>query len=262
MKYYIATKLERHQEHNAVRDRLAREGHELTYDWTTHGPVYRDGLARIKEVCHAELEGILNADFIIVLLPGGRGTHVELGFALAVGKPVLAHVKPGGAEHDMFAASSETCAFYHHKLVTHCVGYAQLYATVDALEDISLLKHPVPMNEEVPAWTTSRGPCPCGEKSLKCRLFLDGAHHLIDHGRMNADDPGPGLYCVTHNGGGLPFVKEYNFWLAQGGLTQPWGRHWRKVRAANLEAARAMADKERHLPLNDADFSAHFGVSL
>jgi nucleoside 2-deoxyribosyltransferase len=39
----------------------------------------------------AELAGIREADVLLVLLPGGCGTHVEIGAALALGKPVIIH---------------------------------------------------------------------------------------------------------------------------------------------------------------------------
>lgn len=119
MRYYIATRLERHQDHNLVRDTMAAQGHELTYDWTAHGPVFRDGLKRIREVAELELRGVLDADLVIVLLPGGRGTHAELGMAIAAGKPVLLHVAPGNVRDAFFGATPETCAFYHHPLCFH-----------------------------------------------------------------------------------------------------------------------------------------------
>jgi hypothetical protein len=42
-------------------------------------------------VARQELDAIKNADVLIVLLPGGYGTHVEIGAALALGKPVILH---------------------------------------------------------------------------------------------------------------------------------------------------------------------------
>lgn len=113
MKYYIASKLENHPAHNLLRDALAVHGHEITYDWTVHGPVYRSGLARVREVAVDETKGVLDADFVVVLWPGGRGTHVELGMAIAAGKPVI-FVSDVEAHHE---ATTETCAFYHHPLV-------------------------------------------------------------------------------------------------------------------------------------------------
>ncbi len=108
LKYYIATRLERHADHNTVRDHLAALGHEITYDWTVHGPVWRSGVERIREVAALELQGVVDADVVVVLLPGGRGTHAELGMALATGKRIVLH---GAAEN--FGATPETCAFYH-----------------------------------------------------------------------------------------------------------------------------------------------------
>jgi hypothetical protein len=116
VKYYIATRLERAKDHNLVRDTLMAQGHEITYDWTTHGPVFRDGLKRIKEVAHLEMDGVSRADLVIALLPGGRGTHIEIGMALGMGKPVLLHQPTQSESYDMFGATTETCAFYHHSL--------------------------------------------------------------------------------------------------------------------------------------------------
>ncbi len=114
MKYYIATKLENHAEHNRLRDMLATLGHECTYDWSVHGPVYGSGLERVREVAQLEIEGVMAADVLIMLWPGGRGTHVELGAAIAGGQPIVIASDVDGHH----VASTETCAFYHHPLVT------------------------------------------------------------------------------------------------------------------------------------------------
>jgi hypothetical protein len=116
MKFYIATRLESHVAHNEVRDLLIGFGHEIAYDWTTHGPVWRSGVKVIADTAVAEIEGVRRADFVVVILPGGRGTHAELGMALAFGKPTLI-ASAGGA---MLSACPETCAFYWHPLAIHC----------------------------------------------------------------------------------------------------------------------------------------------
>lgn len=113
IKFYIATKLENWQAHNWLRDRLLDAGHEITYDWTVHGPVYSKGLGEVCLVAHKEAKGVRDADIVIMLWPGGRGTHVELGMALAHGKPVF-FVSDVEEHHE---ATAETCAFYHHCLV-------------------------------------------------------------------------------------------------------------------------------------------------
>ncbi len=112
-KAYIATRLENHVKHNEVRDALLRCGVELTYDWSILGPVWREGLHRIREVAELETNGVKEADFVVVILPGGRGTHAELGMALALEKQV--YILAEGAECYLLRAVSETCAFYHHR---------------------------------------------------------------------------------------------------------------------------------------------------
>ncbi len=114
MNYYIATRLDRAADHNRLRDLLNARGHAITYDWTHHGSVQKDKPERIREVALAETSGVLRADVVVVLLPGGRGTHTELGMALASGKSVIVQADP---VHGFFAADERTCAFYHHPLV-------------------------------------------------------------------------------------------------------------------------------------------------
>ena len=129
MKYYIATKLENHAAHNRLRDTLNALGHQITYDWTTHGPVYRSGLNRVREVAELETFGVTKADLVIVLWPGGRGTHCELGMALAAGIHVI-FVSDNEAHHE---ATTETCAFYHHPLVIRCRTVDEIPAIIPQL---------------------------------------------------------------------------------------------------------------------------------
>lgn len=140
MRFYIATRLERAEIHNRVRDELVERGDVITYDWTKHGSVQREGHARIAEVAAAEMQGVADADVVIVLLPGGRGTHAELGMAIALGKFVIVVGLPSG---DWFSDSGNTCAFYHAPKVTRfeISGWDEQYeieAIADAAEDVYL----------------------------------------------------------------------------------------------------------------------------
>lgn len=109
MKYYIATSTERVPAHNKVRDELQKRGYQITYDWTSHGSVRHTSTSRLKEVAELEMQGILSADFVLVLLPGGKGTHVELGLSLASGKKTFVHSE----DPSMFEIGPQVCAFYH-----------------------------------------------------------------------------------------------------------------------------------------------------
>ena len=57
----------------------------------------------------AELAAVRDADILIVLLPGGFGTHVEIGAALALGKPVILHA-PDRKTLD----TPYPCIFHYH----------------------------------------------------------------------------------------------------------------------------------------------------
>jgi predicted Rossmann-fold nucleotide-binding protein len=73
----------------AFMHRLQDAGFTIAYDWTSHRePELADlqGRARIAE---NDLQGVTAADAVVVILPGGFGTHTEMGFALGQHKPVV-----------------------------------------------------------------------------------------------------------------------------------------------------------------------------
>ncbi|MBS0655147.1 MAG: nucleoside 2-deoxyribosyltransferase [Verrucomicrobia bacterium] len=130
MKYYIATSLSRVTAHHIVREALKTCGHEISYDWTSHGSVKSTSKERLQEVATLELEGIADADFVVVLLPGGGGTHLELGFAIAKGKKVFLHSE----EPSLFELGPQTNAFYHHPDIIQLVcPLAEVGRTVHSL---------------------------------------------------------------------------------------------------------------------------------
>ncbi len=130
MQFYIATSLLRATAHQMVKDALKTCGHEITYDWTLHGSVKSVSKERLREVAALELEAVAKADFIIVLLPGGSGTHVELGFAIAKGKRIFLHSE----DPLTFELGPQTNVFYHHPDVTRLIcPLASVGATVDSL---------------------------------------------------------------------------------------------------------------------------------
>lgn len=71
-KVYIATRLERANDHRMLAHALRAGGAVITYDWTLHGSVQEEGAARITQVAVAEADGVADADAVVVLLPGNR----------------------------------------------------------------------------------------------------------------------------------------------------------------------------------------------
>jgi nucleoside 2-deoxyribosyltransferase len=130
MQYYIATSLSRAPAHRTVRDALKTCGHEISYDWTLHGSVKSVSKERLREVATLELDGISKADFVVVLLPGGSGTHLELGFSIARGKKVFLHCE----DPLVFELGPQTNVFYHHPDITRLLcPLADVGATVNSL---------------------------------------------------------------------------------------------------------------------------------
>lgn len=95
----------------------------ITYKWFKHGR-YTTVSDRQRAAIN-EVNGIKAADTVLVLLPGGRGTHFELGCAIGLGKNVLIHSLDGKWADD----KGERCAFYSLqsiKTIPSLVGITEL----------------------------------------------------------------------------------------------------------------------------------------
>jgi nucleoside 2-deoxyribosyltransferase len=130
MKFYIASKLENYEQVQYLRDRLKEQGWTHTYDWTKHGSVKSISVERLKEVAEKEFQGVVDADVVIILTPQGRGTHVELGMALALCKKVFIW-----HENDKyFKCTDDTSSFYWLQNVY------RMFGTIDDLIKIVTTK--------------------------------------------------------------------------------------------------------------------------
>jgi|GEM_PF-181155 Nucleoside 2-deoxyribosyltransferase. len=118
MKFYIASKLENYEQVQRLANLLKQSGWEHTYDWTVHGSIKSPNLETLKSIGQNEYDGVKNADIVIVLTPQGRGTHVELGIAIALNKIVyICH-----EDDTYFQCDYNTSAFYWLPNVKHFVG--------------------------------------------------------------------------------------------------------------------------------------------
>lgn len=119
--FYIATGLEHAEEQKALARELESLGFQQTYNWAAHGSVQAEGPERIKEVAIAEVDGVLDAELFIALLPGARGTHTELGIAIANARQ--RQFRGHGGERTILIvgptedAGGRTCCFYFHPQV-------------------------------------------------------------------------------------------------------------------------------------------------
>jgi len=109
MKFFIASKLENETRVGELAQILKSWGLKQTHDWTEHGNVRGQGEKAMRFVAVKEACGVLDAQLVIVLLPGEKGTHTELGMAIASGKTVIIHSE-SLADFDL--DETKPCSFY------------------------------------------------------------------------------------------------------------------------------------------------------
>lgn len=84
--FNLSTGKDRRAEGAALTKALKALGWECSFSWTALQDANPD---QYPEIAKAEIAGVRDADVLLVLLPGGYGTHAEIGAALAVGRPVI-----------------------------------------------------------------------------------------------------------------------------------------------------------------------------
>jgi len=122
MKFYIASSLCNGGMVQSIAGYFTSRGWEQTYDWTEHGAV--SNMDELERVSDEELRGVTGCDLFFLLLPGGRGSHTELGAALAAKKPVFIL----SLDQDLFYEAGLTCSFYHHPGVHNRIIERDWYA--------------------------------------------------------------------------------------------------------------------------------------
>ncbi|MBD8069710.1 nucleoside 2-deoxyribosyltransferase [Bacillus sp. PS06] len=115
MKFYVASSFKNIENVRYVSDQLKKNGYKHTYDWTQHERA--STMEELKSIGQAEKNAVLAADVIIVLLPAGKGSHIELGIALGQGKKIFLYSP--NEELNNFATTS---TFYHLSEVKKCFG--------------------------------------------------------------------------------------------------------------------------------------------
>lgn len=118
MRFYIGSSLSNREAVSWYAQRLKERGWEHTYDWAKLDPE-AETPERLGEIAQRERRGVEEADAAVFLLPGGRGTHIELGMALALGKRVFLC---GAAE--AFAMESAV-GFYQLPEIVRLTGSAE-----------------------------------------------------------------------------------------------------------------------------------------
>ncbi len=119
MKFYIGSGMKNCELVNNYAKLLTDNGWEQTYDWVKN--VSDDVcLKNMIEYATLESQGIVDSDIVIILLPAGRGAHIELGMAMALNKRVFlcSSTKEG-------FSIENTVAFYELPKIIKLIGTAE-----------------------------------------------------------------------------------------------------------------------------------------
>lgn len=138
-KFYVASSFRNIGAVNFVTKQLVNNGYVHTYDWTKNAQAREEKtftFEDLKEIGQNEKDAVIESDFIVVILPGGKGTHIELGIALGLGKKIFLYSPDGAINH-----FETTSTFYHLPEVEKC------YGTLDELVEKVITQ--LPLNQEV-----------------------------------------------------------------------------------------------------------------
>ena len=89
MKTYLGASHHELERAREVMTFLELAGHTITYDWTQ---AFKDPVKDYLKYARADIAGVYSADVVVLLFENPhpyRGTHTELGLAIAFRKPVI-----------------------------------------------------------------------------------------------------------------------------------------------------------------------------
>jgi len=88
MNFYIGSGMKNCELVNYYAKILKENDWNQTYNWVEN---INDDVSIEDMTAYAKLEsqGIIDSDVVIILLPAGRGAHIELGMALALNKKIF-----------------------------------------------------------------------------------------------------------------------------------------------------------------------------
>jgi len=135
-KVYVAGMLGNNQEIRMIQDMLRANQILITYDWTTHGRV--NDRSQLTEIAKKEQQGVSDCDVFFAVLPGGGGTHCELGMAITLNKQIIL-LETGNVEEKSFYNLPNI-----HRIQNVGPGYESIY---DAVRQTVLLLNRINQND-------------------------------------------------------------------------------------------------------------------
>lgn len=135
-RFYVASSFRNIVNVRYIAQTLESKGYVNTYDWTQNASAL-DGstvtLDDLRSIGQHERDAVIGADVVVVLLPGGKGTHVELGIAIAQGRRIILH-----SPAEVIDNPGATSTFYHLPEVEKCHGTLEDLITMILGREVSI----------------------------------------------------------------------------------------------------------------------------
>lgn len=117
---HVATSFENGKQAHAVMRALQAAGHTVERDWTALVTHNQHDAQRVRQVA------ITRAEVLVMILPAGRSSHVEMGMALGRGVPVVLLVEKGVDCTN--PKDGRICSYYNH------IGVKRASSLAEAVE--------------------------------------------------------------------------------------------------------------------------------
>ena len=123
-KIYVAGSIHNTDNIIAIQERLTLSGRfQLTFDWakewqSTRNDPDRLFEARRKDLAVWEIEAVKRADVLLLVLPTGRGAHIEYGVAVGLDIPRVI-INPDHKEDIMFYGLPNTAVLRNEDEAIH-----------------------------------------------------------------------------------------------------------------------------------------------
>ena len=116
MKFYIGSGFKNFELVNIISEKLINLGHIHTHNLAKN-IIENETIEDMIRASELEKQAIIDSDVVIIILPAGRGTHIELGMALALNKKVYLYSKDG-KDFEL----ENTVNFYEIPEITKVIG--------------------------------------------------------------------------------------------------------------------------------------------
>jgi hypothetical protein len=134
LNFYISSRLNNIDKVRHMASILKGSGWTQTCDWTSFDLTLAGNPDGLRTIGERECDGVKSADIVIVITPQGRGTHIELGMAIALGKRVYIYNR----DDFYFKCNDNTCAFYWLPQVKQLTGEIEAVIEVILRENTNL----------------------------------------------------------------------------------------------------------------------------